>query len=63
MQLDIKNLLYYQVQKLTTPTKWFRFVEMKSKLPPPLSNEILNQLSKDLAEIYAIRELIPLVAA
>lgn len=35
MEIDIKNLLTYQAQKLIPTIDWFRFVEMKSKLPPP----------------------------
>lgn len=35
MDLDIKNLLIYQVQKFIPSTEWFKFIEMKSKTPPP----------------------------
>jgi hypothetical protein len=35
MDLDIKNILTYQVQKFIPTADWFKFAEMKSKMPPP----------------------------
>lgn len=35
MEIDVKNLLIYQVQKDLPTKEWFRFIDMKSKIPPP----------------------------
>ncbi len=35
MEIDIKNILTYQAQKLVPSVEWFKFSDMASKLPPP----------------------------
>ena len=51
-----KSSVFVCVKKKPEPNFGFGFLA-------PLGNEILNQLTKDLADIYTMRELIPLNAA